>query len=297
MTPAVSSQIGIGVIYQEFNLVPSLSVAENVFLGQKIGGKVMPDFKQMNKMATDLFVELGINLNVNLKVSDLSVAKRQMVEIAKAMIKDAKLLIMDEPSAAIAQAEVENMLKLVMRLKEKGVTIIYISHRMNEIFQISDTATVLRDGKFIDAKPLGEVTRKDLITLMVGRELSESFPPRTVTIGEPVLEVEHLTGNGDFDISFSLRKGEILGVAGLVGAGRTELARVIFGTAAMQNGQIKIKGQPVHIHTPGQAIANGIGLIPEDRKNEGGYLEYFDYEPPQAVQAVCYLPEAGEGGK
>ena len=274
ITPAVSSQIGIGVIYQEFNLVPSLSVAENVFLGQKIGGKVMPDFKQMNKMATDLFVELGINLNVNLKVSDLSVAKRQMVEIAKAMIKDAKLLIMDEPSAAIAQAEVENMLKLVMRLKEKGVTIIYISHRMNEIFQISDTATVLRDGKFIDAKPLSEVTRKDLITLMVGRELSESFPPRTVTIGEPVLEVEHLTGNGDFDISFALHKGEILGVAGLVGAGRTELARVIFGTAPIQKGHIRVKGKNVSIHTPGQAIANGIGLIPEDRKNEGGYLEY-----------------------
>ena len=274
MTPAISTTSGIGVIYQEFNLVPSISVAENVFLGQKIGGKCMPDFKTMRRKATELFRELGIDLNVNLMVRDLSVAKRQLVEIAKAMVRDAKLLIMDEPSAAIAQAEVENMLKLVLRLKERGVTILYISHRMNEIFQISDTVTVLRDGKFIDAKPIDQVERKDLINLMVGRELSESFPPRQVTLGEPVLEVEHLTGNGDFDISFTLHKGEILGVAGLVGAGRTEMARVIFGTAAMQAGSLRIKGKPIRIRSPRQAINSGIGLIPEDRKAEGGYMEY-----------------------
>lgn len=274
MTPSISSQGGIGVIYQEFNLIPSLSVAENVFLGQKVGGKYLPDFKEMRRRAEALFLELGISLNVDLMVSDLSVAKRQLVEIAKAMVKDARLLIMDEPSAAIAQAEVENMLKLVLRLKEKGVTVIYISHRMNEIFQIADTVTVLRDGQYIDSKPLHEVTRKDLIAMMVGRELSENFPPRHVKIGEPVLEVEHVTGNGDFDISFTLHKGEILGLAGLVGAGRSELARVIFGTAAMQSGQIRVKGKPVRLHGPGRAIANGIGLIPEDRKTEGGYLDY-----------------------
>lgn len=274
MSPSVSTLAGIGVIYQEFNLVPSISVAENVFLGQKIGGKYLPDFRQMRQKAESLFHELGIDLDTSLMVRDLSVGKRQLVEIAKAMVRDARLLIMDEPSAAIAQAEVENMLKLVQRLKERGVTILYISHRMNEIFQIADTVTVLRDGKFIDARPIGEVTRKDLIHLMVGRELSESYPSRQVSIGEPVLEAEHLTGNGDFDISFALHRGEILGVAGLVGAGRSEMARVIFGTAPMQGGRLRIKGQDVRIRTPRQAIMHGIGLIPEDRKAEGGYMEY-----------------------
>lgn len=274
MTPAISTQSGIGVIYQEFNLVPSLSVAENVFLGQKIGGRVFPDFKQMQKRSKELFDDLGIDLDVNLMVGGLSVAKQQLVEIAKALATEAKLLIMDEPSAAIAQTEVDNMMKIVLRLKEKGVTVIYISHRMNEIFQIADTVTVLRDGKFIAAKPIDMVVRKDLIHLMVGRELNESFPSRDVTEGEVVLDVKNLCGNGDFDISFSLHKGEILGFAGLVGAGRTELAKVLFGTAKMESGIITIKGAKVKIRNPKHAIFHGIGLIPEDRKTEGGFQEY-----------------------
>ena len=274
MTPSISTQAGIGVIYQEFNLVSSLSVAENIFLGQKVGGQYLPDFREMRQRSRQLLLDLGIDLNVNLRVGDLSVAKQQLVEIAKAMMMDAKLLIMDEPSAAIAQAEVENMLQLVERLKEKGVTILYISHRMNEIFRISDTVTVLRDGRFIAAKPIGEVDRGELIRLMVGRDLSESYPGRSSVIGEPVLQVEHLTGNGDFDISFTLRKGEILGVAGLVGAGRTELAQVMFGLAARQSGTIKIRGEEVKHLSPQGVISQGLGLIPEDRKHAGGFLGY-----------------------
>ncbi|MDR1641163.1 MAG: sugar ABC transporter ATP-binding protein, partial [Clostridiales bacterium] len=274
MTPAISTGLGIGVIYQEFNLVPSLTILENVFLGQKVGGKVMPDFKKMKKRSLELFADLGIDIDVERMVGELSVSKQQLVEIAKAVALDTKLLIMDEPSAAIAQAEVENMMKIVLRLKEKGVTIIYISHRMNEIFSIADTVTVLRDGRHISSQPIGDVTRKDLINLMVGRELSESFPQRQIEHGEVVLEVKGMSGNGNADINFFLRKGEILGFAGLVGAGRTELAKVLFGAAPLEVGVVTVKGKDRRIRNPRQAVFHGIGLIPEDRKSEGGFQDY-----------------------
>jgi len=274
MTPAISTQAGIGVIYQEFNLVPSLSIAENIFLGQKIGGRAFSDFKEMKRRSKELLQDLGVELDVNLMVGGLSVAKQQIVEIAKAVGQDAKLLIMDEPSAAIAQTEVDNMLRIVRRLKEKGVTVIYITHRMSELFGFVDTVTVLRDGKFIAAKPIEEVSRKSLITMMVGRELNETFPERTVVPGEVVLEAKDLCGNGDFDINFALRKGEILGFAGLVGAGRTELAKVLYGVAPIESGALYISGKQEKIKNPRKAISKGIGLIPEDRKNEGGFLKY-----------------------
>jgi ABC-type sugar transport system ATPase subunit len=274
MTPAISNSEGVGVIYQEFNLVPSLSVAENVFLGQKVGGRVFMDFAAMRRGAGDIFRDLGVEINVDSQVGELSFAKQQMVEIAKAVCKEARLLIMDEPSAAIAQAEVENMMRIVLRLREKGVTVIYISHRMEEIFRLADRVTVLRDGRFITTLPMSEVTRKNLIALMVGREMNESFPARAAAPQEVVLEVDRLCGNGDFDISFSLREGEILGIAGLVGAGRTELAKVLFGAARMDSGEIRLNGKPARIRSPRQAIASGIGLIPEDRKDEGGFMDY-----------------------
>lgn len=274
MTPALSTSCGIGVIYQEFNLVPSLTVAENVFLGKKVGGRILPDFNKMENYTRQLLEDLGVTIDVRARVGDLSVAKQQIVEIAKAVGQEAQLLIMDEPSAAIAQAEVENLLKIVRRLKEKGVTIIYISHRMNEIFQIADSVTVLRDGKYVGASRIDEITRNGLIHMMVGRELSETFPQRNVTIGEKVLEVNHLCGNGDVNITFSLHKGEILGLAGLVGAGRTELAKVIFGIEPMTSGTISVKGKLLKKHNVRKAIGHGIGLIPEDRKREGGFLEH-----------------------
>lgn len=274
MTPQLALELGIGVIYQEFNLVNSISVSENVFLGNKIGGKIVPDRKRMNAIATQLFHDLGVEIDVRRPVGELSVAQQQLVEIVKALSRNAKLLIMDEPSAAIAQAEVDHMLQIVRNLRDKGVTVIYITHRMDEVFQIADRVAILRDGTYVATKTLQAVNRKQLIALMVGRELEEQFPERNIQIGPPVLELKNLCGNGDFDINLTLHKGEILGIAGLVGAGRTELAKLIFGAAKCEGGEILLRGKPVHFRTPRQAINAGIGLIPEDRKREGGFMEY-----------------------
>lgn len=274
LTPAQAVSLGIGIIYQELNLVPSLSVVENVFLGARVGGTLGPDYGEMRRRANTLFEELGVCIDVDQMVGTLSVAKQQLVEIAKAISRDAKLLIMDEPTSSIAQADVENLIKIIFRLKEKGVTIIYISHRMEEIFRLADTITVLRDGKHIATKPASEYTRKDLVKLMVGRELSESYPKRTVVPSKVLMELNGVCGNGDTDISFTVRRSEILGIAGLVGAGRTELAKMLYGVAKVDSGKIYIDGKAVNIRSAQQAISCGIGLIPEDRKREGGFLEY-----------------------
>lgn len=272
MTPALSKSKGIGVIYQEFNIVPSLSVAENIFLGERIGGKVTVDFEEMKHRSEGLFESLGINLDVGQLVGSLSTAQQQAVEIAKAMSKETKILIMDEPSASLSANEVNHMLELVMRLKEKGVTIIYISHRMDEVFQISDRITIMRDGCYIGTKDIKDISRKELIAMMVGRELNESFPVRNCKEDIVVLEAKRLCGNGDHSIDFKLHKGEILGIAGLVGAGRTEFAKLLFGEERAEQGRIFIKGKEVTIKSPGHAVRLGIGLIPEDRKNEGAHL-------------------------
>lgn len=274
LTPALAKQHGIGVIYQEFNVVPSMNIAENIFLGDKTGNAISPDFKKMHKEAARLMESLGVHIDSHRMVGDLSTAQQQLVEIAKAVSKNCKVLIMDEPSAAIAVAEVENMLRIVRQLKEQGVTIIYISHRMDEVFEISDRVSILRDGRYVATKKIDEVSRQDLINMMVGRELTESFPSRNVTPGENVLEVRNLTGNGDFNINLYLRKGEILGLAGLVGAGRTELAKMLFGDVRPTSGEIVVKGKTVHFRDTSDAIDAGIGLIPEDRKREGAFLEY-----------------------
>lgn len=274
LTPALAKEKGIGVIYQEFNLVPSMSVAENIFLGDKTGNAIMPDFDLMHQRTAEIMDSFGVNIDSHRMVGDLSTAQQQLVEIAKAISKNCKVLIMDEPSAAIAVAEVENMFRIVRQLKSQGVTIIYISHRMDEVFDISDRVSILRDGKYVDTKKIGDVSRQDLINMMVGRELTESFPGRDVKLGETVFEVKHLTGNGDFDINLHLRKGEILGLAGLVGAGRTELAKMLFGDVKPVSGEIIVKGKPVKFSDTSKAIEAGIGLIPEDRKKEGAFLGY-----------------------
>lgn len=274
LTPALSSKLGIGVIYQEFNNVPSLSVMENVFLGKKIGGKYFPDTKLMAKKTKEIFDKLGVSIPLDEMTRNLSVAQQQIVEIARALSQDVKVLIMDEPSASLAMAEVERMLRIVKSLKDEGVTIIYISHRIDEILNIADTLTVLRDGKHIVTKPMKGVDRKEIIRLMVGRELNETYPERKTEIGEPILELENVSGNGVNDISFCLRKGEILGLAGLIGAGRTELGKVIFGAARKEKGTIRYKGKEIDFHSPGQALYSGIGYISENRKNEGVFLNY-----------------------
>ena len=274
MTPALSGQLGIGVIYQEYNLVPSLSVLENVFLGYKIGGKLFPDQKKMRERLLEVEKKLDIHLDPDEMVSTLSVAEQQFVEIAKSLVRNVKVLIMDEPSATLSNKDVDKLFDVIMHLKEEGVTVIYISHRMEEIFRISDDVTVLRDGRHIFTGKISEVDTHSLISMMVGREISESYPERHSPIGEAVLEVEHLYGNGDRDISFTLHKGEILGLAGLVGAGRTELAKVLYGAVPKEKGIIRVKGKEVDFRNPEDAVACGIGLIPEDRKGEGAFLNY-----------------------
>lgn len=281
LTPLISKEHGIGVIYQEFNLIPSLSVAENMFLGDNTGNAVMPDFKYMRKRAKEIMDDFGVDIGPARMVGELTTAQQQLVEIAKAICKNCKVLIMDEPSASIAMAEVENMFRIIRQLKAKGVTIIYISHRMDEVFDISDRVSVIRDGSYIGTKEIAEVSRKDLICMMVGRELTESYPSRNTPIGNKVLEVRDLTGNGDFHINLDLHKGEILGLGGLVGAGRTELAKMLFGDVRVQSGEIIIHGKSVRLKDTSMAIEAGIGLVPEDRKKEGAFLNYtIDWNIP-----------------
>ena len=274
LTPALSMQKGIGVIYQEFNNVPSISVAHNVFLGKRVGGKVMFNLKEMNRRTQEIFESLGVSIPVDAMVGNLSVAQQQIVEIARALSQNIKVLIMDEPSATLAIAEVKRLFDIIRKLKERGVTIIYISHRMEEVFELADSITVLRDGCHVQTGPMQGLDRKEIIRLMVGRELLEEYPQRHTAIGEPVLEVEHLTGSGDTDISLTLHKGEVLGLAGLVGAGRTELARMIYGVDPKNAGSVKIKGRPVYFKSPLDALNGGVGYISESRKTEGVFLDF-----------------------
>ena len=273
MTPHLSRSLGIEVIYQEFNLVPALSVAENIFLGDRTGRSPLVDFKTMKSKAREIFKLFNVDINPNTLVQDLSPAMQQVVEIAKAVSKNVKILIMDEPSAPLSVSEVENMFEIIRHLKQKGVTVIYISHRLEEVFRISDRVTVMRDGRYVATKLTKDTNRKELIGLMVGRELKESYPSRSNPPGEIALEVKNLSGNGDKDISFSVRKGEILGISGLVGAGRTELAMLLFGAVPIEGGEIWVEGKPVQIQSPQDAIQQGIGLLTEDRKGQGLFLE------------------------
>jgi ribose transport system ATP-binding protein len=267
MTPSSSKENGVAVIYQEFSLVEPLSVAQNVFLGESQGFLI--DYKDLKKRSAKIFEEMDVNIDPSAQVRTLSPAKKQLVEIAKAISANARILIMDEPSAPLSASEVETMFEIIGRLKSKGVTIIYISHRIEELFRISDRVTVMRDGRYIDTLITRRTNRKELIDLMVGRELKEYYPKRTTTPSEIVLEVKNISGLGDEDISFSVRRGEILGVAGLVGSGRTELASIIYGATPKESGEIWIEGKKRDINSPDKAIEYGIGLIPEDRKHHG----------------------------
>ncbi len=270
--PQEAMRLGISIIYQEFNLVPYMSAAENIFLGREpmtaIPGVI--DFKRMYAEAERLISELGVRLDVRVPVNQLSVAQQQMVEIAKATSKKARIIAMDEPSATLTDHELENLFTLIRKLKADGVSVIYISHRLEEIFHIADRVTVLRDGKLVDTKPVSETSREDIIRMMVGRELKDTIPKVTVEHGDVVLEVRGLTRAGVIsDISFSVRRGEVLGIAGLVGAGRTEVARAIFGADPIDSGEIILEGKPVTIRSPKDAIRLGIGLVTEDRKALG----------------------------
>lgn len=275
LNPTQAKEAGIGVVYQELNLVPSLSIMENIFLGDHVGGgRLGPNFREMRKRSEEIMADLGVKIDVSTQVQMLSTAQMQIVEIAKAVVKNCKVLIMDEPSASIPMAEVENMFRIVRRLKEKGVAIIYISHRLEELFELCDRVTVFRDGQYVITRNVADITKKDLIRYMIGRELTEKFPERQVSLGEPILEVRDLSGNGDFHINLELRRGEILGLAGLVGAGRTELAKMLCGDVKPDSGQILIHGKNLKAASAADGVKAGIGLVPEDRKLEGVFLNY-----------------------
>jgi ribose transport system ATP-binding protein len=270
LSPHKARELGIEVIYQEFNLMPSLSAAENIFFSERTKGLISQ--KRMEARARAIFDEFEIAIDPRSCVRDLPASQQQIVEIAKAVSRNTKILIMDEPTAPLSIAEVEHLFRLIRKFKERGTTIIYISHRLDELFAISDRVTVMRDGCFVAALETARTTRQELLSLMVGRKLMETYPERTEAPGETVFELRGVTGNGDKDISFTLRKGEILGIAGLVGAGRTELAKVIVGAAKLESGTILIDKHPVTIRSPRDAFKHGIGLIPENRKEEGCFL-------------------------
>ena len=273
--PQEAEKAGIVFIYQELNVLFDLTVEENLFMGKEITKKFgVCDKKAMRAKAQEVMDRMGVKIPVNAVMSDLSVGQQQMVEICKALMVDAKVIIMDEPTAALTQSETEALFKVMNSLREKGVSIVYISHRMEEIFELCDRITILRDGQYIGTRNICDITMDDVVQMMIGREIGERFPKRESTIGEEVFRVEGLTHEKLFrDVSFSVCAGEVLGVSGLMGAGRTEIMQAIFGNLPVVSGKIFIEGKEVSIKNPRQAIAAGIGFITEDRKTEGLLLE------------------------
>lgn len=290
LTPDEAMKAGISIIHQELNMIPSLTVMENLFLGRELtmGKSGWLRKEQMRKRARESLNRLGLEIDPNLPAERLSVGQQQMVEIAKALSLDAKILIMDEPTASLTDREIERLFKIIEQLKQDGVGIIYISHRIEEIFQISDRITVLRDGQFIGCKETRAIDVAELVKMMVGRELGERFPKREATIGKEILKVEDLSSiKGIHGISFTLHEGEILGIAGLMGAGRTELVRAIFGADRSSGGTLYLDGNAIKITSPRDAIRHGIALVTEDRKMEGLVL-------PLSVRENLSLPNLGQ---
>lgn len=274
-SPHDSQDAGIAIIYQEFNLVPGLTATDNIFLGQEKTRAGFIRRGEERRRAKELFQRLEIDIDPDALCRDLTVAQQQIVEIAKALSLDARILVMDEPSAALTTREVERLYAVIRELKAQGIGIVYISHRLDEIFEVCDRISVLRDGQNVGEKPVVDVTRKTLIEMMVGRELKDEFPARDSHIGEDRLVVEGLKrGKAVQDVSFSVRQGEILGLTGLVGAGRTETVRLIFGADKREAGQVALDGRELKIKSPSDAIRAKIGLLTEDRKLQGLVLPH-----------------------
>lgn len=273
--PKHAQELGVGVIYQELNLIPHLSVAENIFLGREFSYPVgVIDSKKIIEETKKLLYELNVNINPNALISSLGTAQQQMVEIAKALSLNSKILIMDEPTSSLTKKEIETLFQTIRKLKQKNVALIYISHRLEELFEIGDRVTILRDGNLIETKQISETSRAELIKLMVNRDLKDQYPEREKEIGNELLKVINLsTENLLQNISFSLFEGEIVGIYGLLGSGRTELARAIFGADQFESGEIFINGKPTKIDSPGKAIKKGIGFLTEDRKTQGLILD------------------------
>ncbi|MDR3225206.1 MAG: sugar ABC transporter ATP-binding protein [Clostridiales Family XIII bacterium] len=274
-SPKDGQDAGISVIYQEFALAKDLTVAENVFIDNMGEGKHIIDWKRLKSRTSEILDELGFgDIDVSKKVEELTVAYQQVVEICKAISRDAKVLIFDEPTAVLTSREVEKLFTIIERLKSKGVCIIYISHRLEEIFKITDRITVLKDGANVTCMPTSDTDKQKLVTCMIGRDMSEFFPERNAKIGDVILKVNDLNnGKMTRNVSFEARAGEVLGFAGLVGAGRTETMRTIFGADKKDSGVVYLNGKEAHIRSPKIAVKHGIGMVPEDRKQMGILLD------------------------
>ena len=269
-SPQESRAAGVAVMYQEFTLVPGLTAVENIFLGQEQSRAGFVARSDERRRATELFARLGVEIDLNVPCRRLSTAQQQLVEIAKALALDARIIVMDEPTAALTSHEATRLFDIIRDLARQGIGIISITHRLEEVFAIADRVMVLRDGGNVGERPIARITRSEMIELMVGRELAGDFPPRTASIGEPRLEVAHLSRPPAVrDVSFAVRCGEILAITGLVGAGRTETVRLIFGADPRDSGEIRLDGKLLAISSPRDAIAAGIGLLTEDRKLQG----------------------------
>ncbi len=265
---------GIAAIYQEPSLFPDLDIAENILVGRQPHGRLGVDWKKMYREGGTLLQELGLKLDPRTKARELSVAQQQMVEIARALSINARVLIMDEPTSALTQGEVDELFTIVRRLRTSGTAIVFISHRLEELFAIADRVTTLRDGSYVGTRPMTDVSTEDLIRMMVGRNLEHLFPKQAVEAGKVILQVDGLSVEGSFyGVSFELRQGEILGMAGLIGAGRTNVAQAIFGVEPATSGTIRLDDQLVEINSPEKAMELGIGYVPEDRKEHGLVLD------------------------
>ncbi|HEX6304196.1 MAG TPA: sugar ABC transporter ATP-binding protein [Anaerolineales bacterium] len=282
--PREAQRQGIGAIYQEPSLFPDLDIAENILAGRQPTRAGRVDWPAMYREARQLLEKLGVRLDPGTKARNLSVAQQQTVEIARALSLDAQLLIMDEPTSSLTLTEVEELFRIIRQLRQAGTAIIFISHRLEELFAVADRVTILRDGHYVGTRDLSEVETEDLIQMMVGRQVDEMFPKQDASIGDVLLEVSNITATGKFEkVSFVLRAGEILGLAGLIGAGRTYVARALFGIQPLHSGSVKIDGQAVTVRNPQQAMDLGIGFVPEDRQHHGLVL-------PMSIAANITLP-------
>lgn len=274
LEPKQAIDLGIAVVYQELVQFEAMSVADNIFMGVKEMEGVILDDKMRNEKAAEWLKVFDCDFSPSTLIRDLSIANRQIVELAKAMVKKAKVVVMDEPTAAITASEQEKLYTLVKKLKNDGITVIYISHRLEELFVVCDRISVLRDGQYVTTCDIKDLTKQDMIKLMVGRELTNAYPTKKpCDMSQVVLDVQNVSGNGVKNISFQLHKGEILGFAGLVGSGRTELMHVLLGAAKKESGKVLLNGKEVKFRSPADGLKAGIGLIPEDRKFQGCFID------------------------
>lgn len=268
--PKHAISLGVSMVYQELNNAPDMTIAENMFIGRELKKKGFADKKEMNRKAKEYLESFGLDFSPTRRMRDLSVSEMQMVEIAKIVSYQSKIIVMDEPTSSITRAETQKLFTMIRKLKEMGIGIIYISHKLDELFELTDTIAVMRDGYMVHTDKTENMKEDDLIRLMVGREIEDIFPPKNETFGDVIFEVEHLSRKGEFeDVSFCVRRGEILGFAGLVGAGRTETMMTLFGDRKRDGGTVKINGKTMLIKSPVQSVAHKIALIPEDRKLYG----------------------------